>query len=125
MVESEKVHILLMEDDPGLARLFQKRLGRQGYLVDLAYDGEEGLAMYDAGSYDVLIMDQVMPVYTGLEVIRILADRGQLPPIIMVTVTGNEQIAVEAMKLGARDYLVKDVDGGYLELLPTVIEQVL
>jgi len=125
MVESEKVHILLMEDDPGLARLFQKRLGRQGYLVDLAYDGEEGLAMYDAGSYDVLIMDQVMPVYTGLEVIRILADRGQLPPIIMVTGTGNEQIAVEAMKLGARDYLVKDVDGGYLELLPTVIEQVL
>ncbi len=125
MVESEKVHILLMEDDPGLARLFQKRLGRQGYLVDLAYDGEEGLAMYDAGSYDVLIMDQVMPVYTGLEVIRILADRGQLPPIIMVTGTGSEQIAVEAMKLGARDYLVKDVDGGYLELLPTVIEQVL
>ena len=81
--------------------------------------------MVTAGSYDILIMDQVMPVYTGLEVIRILADRGPLPPIIMVTGTGSEQIAVEAMKLGARDYIVKDVEGGYLDLMSTVIEQVL
>ena len=125
MSESEPIHILLMEDDPGLARLLQKRLERQGYLVDLAYDGEEGLAMYDAASYDIVILDQVMPVYSGLDVIRILAGRGALPPMIMVTGIGSEQIAVEAMKLGARDYIVKDVNGGYLDLLPTVIEQVL
>ncbi len=121
----EKAHILLMEDNPGLARLFQKRLERQGYLVDLANNGEEGLAMYDAGSHDIIVMDQVMPICTGLEVMQILADRGPLPPIIMVTGTGNEQIAVKAIKMGAGDYLVKDADGGYLDLLPTVIEKVL
>ncbi|MGD2206000.1 MAG: response regulator [Anaerolineae bacterium] len=125
MAESPGAHILLMEDDPGLARLLQKRLAREGYRLDIARDGEEGLAMHDAGSYDLLIMDQVMPVYTGLEVIRILSERGPLPPIIMVTGTGSEQIAVKAMKLGAGDYIVKDVDGGYFDLLPTVIEQVL
>ncbi|MCZ7575074.1 MAG: diguanylate cyclase [Ardenticatenaceae bacterium] len=125
MPEPKDVRILLMEDDPGLARLFQKRLARHGYQADLARDGEEGLAMYDADSYDILVMDHVMPVYTGVEVIRILAARGPLPPIIMVTGTGSEQIAVEAMKLGASDYLVKDVDGGYFELLPSVIEQAL
>jgi signal transduction histidine kinase len=125
MAESPQTHILLMEDDPGLARLFQKRLAREGYEVDIARDGAEGLAMYDAGAYDLLVMDQVMPVYTGLEVIRLLAERGPLPPTIMVTGTGSEQIAVEAMKLGAGDYVVKDVDGGYFDLLPTVIEQVL
>jgi signal transduction histidine kinase len=125
MSGSPRAHILLMEDDPGLARLFEKQLGREGYGVDIARNGEEGLAMYGTGSYDLLVMDQVMPVYTGLEVIRILSKRGPLPPIVMVTGTGSEQIAVEAMKLGAGDYIVKDVDGYYFDLLPTVIEQVL
>jgi diguanylate cyclase (GGDEF)-like protein len=123
--ESEPIRILYMEDYPGLARLFQRRLERVGYVVDIARDGEEGLVMYHTGSYDVVAVDQQMPIHTGLEVIRILASRGPLPPVIMVTGSGNEQIAVEAMKLGAGDYVVKDMDGGYLELLPTVIERVL
>ena len=125
MTESKPVRILYMEDDPGLARLFKKRLERAGYVVDIARDGKEGLAMYAAGAYDVLAVDQAMPVHDGLEVIRTLASQGPLPPTIMVTGTGSEQIAVEAMKLGARDYVVKDVEGGYLDLLPVVIEHVL
>jgi two-component system, sensor histidine kinase and response regulator len=125
MAESRPTRILVMEDDAGLARLLQKRLERRGYLVDLAYDGEEGLATYNAASHDIVVTDQVMPICTGLDVIRILADRGPLPPMIMITGTGSERIAVEAMRMGARDYLVKDVDGGYLDLLPAVIEQVL
>jgi len=126
MAESKPIRILYMEDDPGLARLFKKRLERAGYVVDIARDGEEGLAMYEAGSYDVVATDQHMPVHTGLEVIRILASREEaMPPTIMVTGTGSEQIAVQAMKLGAGDYIVKDLEGGYLELLPTVIERVL
>jgi diguanylate cyclase (GGDEF)-like protein len=122
---SEPIRILYMEDDPGLARLFKKKLGRAGYVVDIARNGEEGLAMYDVGSYDVVAVDQQMPVYSGLEVIRIMASQGPLPPMVMVTGSGNEQIAVEAMKLGAGDYIVKDVDGGYLELLPTIMGRVL
>ncbi len=125
MAESKPIRILYMEDDPGIARLFEKKLKRAGYVVDLARDGEEGLNMYNAGSYDVIAVDHNLPVYDGLEVIRTLAFRGQLPPTIMITGTGNEQIAVEAMKLGAGDYVVKDVEGRFLELLPTVIEQVL
>ncbi len=123
--QSSGLRILYMEDDPGLAHLFQKKLERAGYAVDLACDGQEGLAMYDAGSYDVVVVDHVMPVHDGLGVIRLLADRGPLPPTIMITGLGSEQVAVEAMKLGALDYIVKDVDVGYLDLLPTVIEQAL
>ncbi|MDY7078035.1 MAG: response regulator, partial [Chloroflexota bacterium] len=125
MAETQPIRILYMEDDPGLARLFQKKLKRAGYLVNVARNGEEGLAMYSAGSYDVLAVDQAMPVHNGLEVIRLLASQGPLPPTIVVTGAGSEQIAVEAMKLGASDYIVKDVDGGYLDLLPAVIERVL
>jgi signal transduction histidine kinase/DNA-binding response OmpR family regulator len=125
MSELEPVRILYMEDDVGLARLLQRKLEQAGYVVDLAHDGEEGLAMYEAGSYDVVAVDQNMPVHDGLEVIRVLASRGPLPPTIMVTGGGDEETAVEAMKLGAGDYIVKDVDGGYLELLPSVVAQVL
>ena len=125
MSKSEQIHILYIEDDVGAARLLQKRLERAGYGVDVAHDGEQGLAMYAADSYDVVIVDQDMPVRDGLEVIRLLASQGSLPPVIMVTGSGSEKIAVEAIKLGAGDYVVKDVDGGYLDLLPTVIERVL
>jgi len=125
MPDAKPIRILYIEDDPGLARLFQRKLSRAGYLVDIARDGQEGLAMYNAGTYDVVATDQAMPIHSGLDIIEILASQGPLPPTIMVTGTGSEQIAVEAMKLGASDYIVKDVDGGYFDLLPTVIQRVL
>jgi len=123
--ESETVRILYMEDDPGLARLFQKRLTAAGYEVDTASDGDAGLTKFREGSYDVLAVDHAMPGRDGLEVIRILSSQGLLPATIMVSGSGNEGIAVEAMKLGADDYIVKDTAGGYLKLLPSVIEQAL
>src|SRR5207247_5140387 len=77
------------------------------------------------GAYDVLMVDHQTPGTGGLEVLHTLAARGALPPTIMVTGHGDEAIAVEAMKLGAGDYLVKDVDGQYLTLLPAVVARVL
>ncbi len=123
MSKSESIRILYMEDDPGLALLVQKKLERAGYTVDHALNGEKGLAMYRKGCYDVVAVDQNMPVYDGLEVIRNITSQEPLLPTIMITGKGDEKIAVEAMKLGACDYVVKDVEGGYLELLPSVIKQ--
>jgi PAS domain S-box-containing protein len=125
MAQSNPIRILYIEDDPGLARLVQKRLGRAGYIVDIASDGAEGIAKYEADSYDVVFVDQSLPSYDGLEVIRILGSRGPLPPTIMITGTGDERVAVEAMKLGAGDYIVKDVGTKYLELLPSSVKKVL
>ena len=125
MAQSEPIRILYVEDDPGLARLVQKRLLRIGYVVDIALDGEEGIKKYEADSYDLMFVDQNLPVYDGLEVIQILASRNILPPTVMITGTGDEKTAVESMKLGASDYIVKDTGAGYLDLLPSVIEKVL
>jgi len=125
MARSEPIHILYVEDDPGLARLVQKKLQRAGYVVDIASDGEQGVAKFEADSYDLMFVDQNLPIYDGLEVIRILGSKGILPPTIMITGTGDEKVAVEAMKLGAGDYIVKDVGAGYLELLPSAIEKML
>ena len=117
--------ILCIESDISLARLLQERLEQAGYVVDVASSGEEGLAQYAAGPYDVVAVDRDLPVHDGLEVIGLLASQGPLPPTILLTAPGDERIVVEAMKLGASDYIVKDTNGGYLELLPCVIDQAL
>ena len=125
MAKSKPIRILYMEDDTGLARLVQKRFERIGYVVDIAPDGEKGLALLERGNYDIVVLDQNMPGYNGLEILRIMALRGPLPPTIMITGAGNEEIAVKALKLGAYDYIVKEVGSGYLGLLPSVIERAL
>ena len=125
MTADTTVRILYMEDDAGLARLLQKTLQRLGYGLDIAVNGEEGLAMAAARRYDLVLVDYSMPCCSGMDVLRTMTARGDLPPFIMVTGNGNERVAVEALKLGATDYIVKDVEMGYLELLPIVIEQVL
>jgi PAS domain S-box-containing protein len=122
---SSPCKILYLEDDPGAARLFQRRMNLEGYEVDLAPDGAKGLAMSDSGSYDVLATDQDMPQMTGLEVIRSLGDKGPLPRTVMVTGQGNECIAVEAMKLGADDYIIKDSGARYLDLIQSVVVRAL
>ena len=113
--------LLYMEDDAAQARLVQKCLERTGYTVDVAGDGRAGLAQCAAHDYEALIVDQTMPGLSGLEVIRAISAAGPLPPTIMVTGTGNEQIAIEAMKLGVSDYLVKDLEGGFVNVLPLVV----
>jgi PAS domain S-box-containing protein len=119
------IRLLVMEDDLGQARLVQRALQRSGYVVDLTHDGDAGLGLHKAQPYDLLIVDHQMPGTGGLEVLHALAAQGEPPPVIMVTGHGDEAVAVEAMKLGAGDYIVKDVEGRYFTLLPAVIERVL
>jgi PAS domain S-box-containing protein len=125
MPSEKPIRILIMEDDTGQARLAQRALERTGYAVEVAGDGDAGLALSAQGVYDVLMVDHQMPGKGGLEVLHTLALRDAFPPTIMVTGHGDETVAVEAMKLGAADYVVKDVDGRYLTLLPTVVARVL
>jgi len=125
MSSDKPLRILIMDDDAGQARLAQRTLQRAGYAVEVTGDGDTGLALYASGVYDVLMVDHQMPGKGGLEVLRTLTTWGALPPTIMVTGHGDEAVAVEAMKLGAGDYVVKDVDGRYLTLLPTVVARVL
>jgi PAS domain S-box-containing protein len=114
-----------MDDDAGQARLVQRTLARAGYTVEIAPDGEAGLTQHAAAPYAVLLIDHQMPGMGGLAVLETLGTWGPMPPTIMVTGQGDEGIAVEAMKRGASDYLVKDVEGRYLALLPAVVARVL
>jgi diguanylate cyclase (GGDEF)-like protein/PAS domain S-box-containing protein len=122
---AQPARILCMDDDPGLARLLKRHLGRHGYQVDLAGNGAEGLSLIEGNSYQAVLVDYSMPVLSGIEVVRHLVERMPALPVIMVTGNGDEKVAVEAMKLGAADYLVKDVEMRFLDRLPIVLERAL
>jgi len=125
MSANKRKWVLYMEDDPQQARLAQHLLNKAGYETEIATDGADGLARYEEGRHDVLLIDQTMPVCGGLDVVRRLAEAGPLPPVILVTRTGSEKVVVEAMKLGVTHHLVKDCAGGHLRLLPVLIERAL
>ncbi len=125
MSDFTETRILYMEDDPALAVLLQKSLQRQGFVVDTAANGEEGITMAGAAPYDVLLVDYNMPFLGGIDVLRTLTWKETFPPTIILTGEGNVEVAVEALKLGAADYLVKDVGMKYLKLLPMVIDRVI
>jgi C4-dicarboxylate-specific signal transduction histidine kinase len=126
MSKSKPIRILYMEDDSSLAYLLKKKLERLGiFIVAIAKNGEEGLAKLTENNFDIVLVDYNMPCHSGLEVASIINSRKSAPPIIMVTGYGDEKVAVDAMKLGVADYIVKDANMEYIELLPTVIKQVL
>lgn len=121
----EPQRILYVEDNHTAARLFQIKLQQEGYVVDLAKSGSEGLAMIERNEYDLVALDQNIPDRSGLEILQTLTERRSTPPIIMITAQNDTKTAVEAMKLGASDYVVKGLHNEYLQLLPAVVRQTL
>jgi len=121
----ETQRILYVEDNHTAARLFQIKLQQEGYIVDLAKSGAEGMAMLERNSYDLVALDQNVPDRSGLDILQSLAHRRASPPIIMITAQNDTKTAVEAMKLGANDYVVKGLHNEYINLLPAVVRQTL
>ena len=124
MTESKNTtRILYIEDEEGLAFLLTRRLSRHGYTVDIAPNATLGFEMLDTNEYDILLVDYKLPNQSGLDVIELVSKQIDAPPTIMVTGAGNERIAVEAIKHGASDYVVKDTGRVYLEVLPSKIDR--
>jgi two-component system alkaline phosphatase synthesis response regulator PhoP len=99
--------ILLVEDDPGLRLTLTHRLGSEGYRVETAGDGEEGLARAVGDAFDLLILDVMLPRKSGFDVLRDLRQRGIGTPVLMLTARGQVADRVVGLKLGADDYLTK------------------
>jgi len=123
MTATPPLRLLYVDDDAGLARLVQKNLGRQGYAVEMAHDGASGLARIQAGGIDAVALDHYMPGQDGLETLASIRALPDPPPVIYVTATQEGAVAVAALKAGAADYVVKDVQGEFLTLLAAGVEQ--
>lgn len=113
--------ILIVEDDEAQARLMRLAIerGQLGCRIDQAANGSEALAMLLQEQYAAVVLDYNLPLMNGLALMRALEKEGIAVPIIMTTGEGSEEVAVEAMKRGAYDYLIKRP--GYLEVLPRVV----
>jgi signal transduction histidine kinase/DNA-binding response OmpR family regulator len=100
--------ILLVEDDPGLAMLLASLLTEAGHVCDTADTGALALQRLAAEPYDLALLDYALPDMAAMELIPVAKERGLLPPFLVLTGHGDERVAVELMKLGARDYQIKD-----------------
>jgi len=109
--------ILYIDDDSDLARLVERGLKRQGFAVEHAADGASGLARIRRGGIDVVALDQHMPGLDGLETLAEILKIPDAPPVVFVTGSQDSKIAITALKAGASDYLVKDVQGEFIALL--------
>jgi DNA-binding NtrC family response regulator len=105
--EQRDARLLIAEDEANLRLVLQKELQRLGYRVQAANDGEAALRKLEESNVDVLLCDINMPVMDGMELLRRVHERPNPPEVIMLTGQGTIETAVEAMKLGAYDYLTK------------------
>jgi two-component system, OmpR family, response regulator PhoP len=101
------MRILLVEDEAPLRETLAARLKRDGYAVDCAGDGEEGLYMGREVPFDLAIIDLGLPKLSGLDLVKRLREEGARFPILILTARSSWQDKVEGLKTGADDYLVK------------------
>ena len=101
------MRVLIVEDEAKLAAYLRRGLEREGYAVDIAGDGENGLWMASSETYDVIVLDIMLPKVNGYVVCRELRNRGVWTPILMLTAKSGEFDEAEALDTGADDFLSK------------------
>ncbi|UZR93277.1 response regulator transcription factor [Chondrinema litorale] len=99
--------ILIVEDEPGMQIGLKDNLEFEGYKVETANDGEEGLNMLSGKKYDLLILDVMLPKMSGFEVCRTIRKKGIDLPVILLTAKSEEIDKVIGLELGADDYITK------------------
>jgi two-component system response regulator AtoC len=106
----EKTQVLIVDDEPNLRKILSAQLSRDGYDVLTAEDGEQGLAQLRDHHIDLVITDLKMPKVDGMTLLRRALQEDPDLPVVMITAHGTVDTAVEALKIGAFDYLTKPFD---------------
>ncbi len=120
-MDNERYRVLLVEDDALDQMAYEKMVESEKLTYDSVVAGTvtEARNVLDTNEFDVVVSDYMLPDGTGLDVLDLIKKR---IPTIFVTGTGDEEVAVKAMKGGACDYLIKDLQHSYLRALPVTIE---
>lgn len=101
------MRVLVVEDERKLARLMTTALGQERHTVDVAYDGEEAINRAQAGIYDVIVLDVMLPERSGIEVCRWLRAHDITTPVLLLTARDQIEDKVEGLDAGADDYMTK------------------
>lgn len=117
--------VLYIDDDAGIGRLVQKTLARHDFDVEIATSGDEGLQRLTHETFDVVALDHHMPGQTGLQVLALIRQLPVPPPVVYVTGSEDSHVAVAALKSGAVDYVWKDLQGHFRDLLAEALKTAL
>ena len=117
-----KSRILVVDDEPSIRKVLQAQLSREGYEVGLAADGGEAISQLASSPWDLVVSDLKMPGVGGLELLQHANQEYPGLPVILITAHGTVDSAVEALKLGAQDYITKPFD---LDELRSAVEKAL
>lgn len=103
----EKIHVLLVEDEKTLSMIIKDTLEEQGFLISIAFNGEEGLRTFHTQKPDVVVADVMMPRMDGFEMVRRIRQTDRTTPVLFLTARSGINDVVEGFELGANDYLKK------------------
>jgi two-component system, OmpR family, alkaline phosphatase synthesis response regulator PhoP len=107
--------ILICEDNPMAMKTLSVILEREGYLADLAEDGNMAVELLQKNDYDLLVVDIHLPYRSGLELVKFVrSDQGKETPVIILTAFSDNQMQRQAGELGISDYIVKPFNPGEL-----------
>src|SRR5437879_5866934 len=108
--------VLVVEDDLKVAKLLQRALTEEGYVIDCCANGDDALAQGRSGLYDLIVLDLMIPGIDGFEVCRLLRHLGSMVPILMLTARAEVEERVLGLSIGADSYLVKPFTLGCLKI---------
>ena len=101
------MRLLIVEDEKSLADILKKGLEEEGYVVDVAYDGEEGQFLAENEASDLIILDIMLPVINGIELLKNIRRQGIRTPVLMLTAKDTVRDKITGLDCGADDYLTK------------------
>ncbi|MDG2431626.1 response regulator transcription factor [Flavobacterium sp.] len=101
------MHILIVEDELGIIQFLKQGLEEEGYRVSTAVDGLQGFELFKSNTYDLILLDWMLPKMTGLELCKAIRNSDMNTPILFLTAKDTIQETVEGLKAGANDYIKK------------------
>lgn len=117
-MNQSKVKILVVEDEPKVALFVKRGLEESGFIVEIAFDGSVGKKMFDAGDYNLIIIDINLPYKNGIELCKEIRSIDQKIPLLMLSALGTTNDKILGFDVGADDYLVKPFE--FRELLARI-----
>ena len=123
IVSNNTIRVLVVDDEEAMREVLQMRLQEWGFDVSTAEDGAQGKEMAESYSPDIVISDVVMPQVSGIDLLHSLRAGDPDRPVILVTAQASIDLAVDAMKQGAHDFVTKPIDYGKLRLILGAAEQ--
>lgn len=106
-LKMDNIRVLIVEDDPNLGQILSEYLGIKGLSTTLCKDGEDGLEAFNRGSFDLCILDIMMPKKDGFTLAKEIRDQNSRIPLIFLTAKSMKEDTIQGLKIGADDYMTK------------------